>query len=502
MPTVSFYKIALLLSLVGLSSSAAGLGYYYQNRTTNLNNQVATLNTQNDPQHDQIDSLKNQIANLTQQIKNLSSNIDQLQSANTQLLNQIIQLRNQLDGSGGLCSSGKTLKIGELLDLSADLSAQGARAQASSTLAISDINSFLFSSGCNLRVSLAVDDYALDNSQALLDLQSFSALGVQVVVGPLNSGAAQFLLSYANSNHIILISPSSTSLALAIPNDYLFRTISNDGAQALADARMMVDRGATALIIVQRHDSYGDNLAGATAERFMAIGGQVIDTIPYDVTTADFTTVLNRLQADFTNNIGKYGAGHIAFDFVSFEEFGAIILKAQTTQGFPWSTLPWFGTDGEAQDSVIVNLNGHPVSQVKLPSTLYATVNNTKTLLLYNRFASKYPNLVCDQYCLGSYDDVWLAALATLQAGSYDGTELQAVMLTVASNYYGVTGWMGLDSSGDRLPQSYQIWKVVSQGNPASETWVLAGTWDAPSDSMTWITSPYSGGTAPHVELL
>src|SRR3989442_11247340 len=139
MPTVSFYKIALLLSLVGLSSSAAGLGYYYQNRTTNLNNQVATLNTQNDSQHDQIDSLKNQIANLTQQIKNLSSNIDQLQSANTQLLNQIIQLRNQLDGSGGLCSSGKTLKIGELLDLSADLSA---RAQASSTLAISDINSF------------------------------------------------------------------------------------------------------------------------------------------------------------------------------------------------------------------------------------------------------------------------------------------------------------------------------------------------------------------------
>ena len=490
MPTVSFYKIALLLSLVGLSSSAAGLGYYYQNRTTNLNNQVATLNTQNDSQHDQIDSLKSQIANLTQQIKNLSSNIDQLQSANTQLLNQIIQLRNQLDGSGGLCSSGKTLKIGELLDLSADLSAQGARAQASSTLAISDINSFLFSSGCNLRFSLAVDDYALDNSKALLDLQSFSALGVQVVVGPINSGTAQFLLSYANSNHIILISPSSTSLALAIPNDYLFRTISNDGAQALADARMMVDRGGTAIIIVQRHDSYGDNLAGATAERFMAIGGQVIDTIPYDVTTTDFTTVLNRLQADFTNNVGKYGAGHIAFDFLSFEEFGAIILKAQTSPGFPWSTLPWFGTDGEAQDSVILNVNGHPVSQVKLPSTVYATVNNTKTLALYGRFTTQYPYLVCDQYCLGSYDDVWLAALATLQAGSYDGTKIQAVMLTIASNYYGVTGWMGLAISGDRLPQSYQIWKVVSQGIPASETWVLAGTWDALSDSMTWIAPP------------
>src|SRR2546428_14177133 len=107
MPTVSFYKIGLLLSLVALSSSLAGLGYYYQNRTVGLNNQVASLNTQNDSQHDQIDSLKGQIANLTQQIKNLSSNIDQLQSTNTQLLIQIIQLRNQLGGTGGLCSSGK-----------------------------------------------------------------------------------------------------------------------------------------------------------------------------------------------------------------------------------------------------------------------------------------------------------------------------------------------------------------------------------------------------------
>src|SRR3989475_12247401 len=154
MPTVSFYKIVLLLSLVGLSSSAAGLGYYYQNRTTNLNNQVATLNTQNDSQHDQIDSLKSQIANLTQQIKNLSSNIDQLQSANTQLSNQIIQLRNQLDGSGGLCSSGKTLKIGEILDLFPDLFPP---AQATSTLARNDINSFRLSRRCNLRISLPVE---------------------------------------------------------------------------------------------------------------------------------------------------------------------------------------------------------------------------------------------------------------------------------------------------------------------------------------------------------
>src|SRR6267143_330908 len=273
MPTVSFYKIGLLLSLVALSSSLAGLGYYYQNRTVGLNNQVASLNTQNDSQHDQIDSLKGQIANLTQQIKNLSSNIDQLQSTNTQLQNQIIQLRNQLGGTGGLCSSGRTLTIGELTDLSDGVSNIGIRVKESSLLAVDDVNSLL-SSGGNLRFSLAVDDYALDNQRALLDLQSFSASGIQIVVGPLNSAAAAYILPFANSNHILLISPSSSSTALGIPSDYLFRTAPTDAAQGRVDARMMFDRGARAVIIVQRHDTYGNSVAEATAMKFAALGGK------------------------------------------------------------------------------------------------------------------------------------------------------------------------------------------------------------------------------------
>ena len=87
--------------------------------------------------------------------------------------------------------------------------------------------------------------------------------------------------------------------------------------------------------------------------------------------------------------------------------------------------------------------------------------------------------------CLNTYDDVWLAALATLQAGFNDGIKIQAVMLSVASNYFGVTGQMLLDANGDRAASvsSYQIWKVVTvNGSPA---WVIAGIWDGASDTIT-----------------
>jgi branched-chain amino acid transport system substrate-binding protein len=397
-------------------------------------------------------------------------------------------------GNQALCTSGQTLTIGELLDLSKDLSSQGKRAQASSNLAISDINSFLSTTGCSLRFTNAVTDYALDNQQALTALTNFAASGVKVVVGPLNSGAAQFILGYANSHNVVLISPSSTAPQLAIANDYLFRTVPNDANQGHADARMMLDRGAKALIIVARQDLYGQGLANATSSFFTYLGGssvKVIDTIFYPTDTTDFSTYLSTLNTDYTNNVG---AGPIAIDVIAFEEFGSFILKAKSNypSAFPWSTLPWFGTDGEAQDSVIVNATyGSLVSQVKLPSTLYAQSNNTKTIALYNAFKAANPSLICDSYCLGAYDDVWLAALATLQAGVNDGAKIQAAMLTVASNYYGVQGWDGMQPSGDLIPTNYQIWKVVSSN------WVFAGTWTPAlpgaaqnTDILTWTSPP------------
>ena len=401
-------------------------------------------------------------------------------------------------GTPALCTSGQTITIGELLDKTGELAAQGKRAEASSKIAIDDINSYLSAAGCSLKFANAVTDYQLKNDLASTGISTFAASGVQVVVGPLNSGSAQFILGYANSHHIVLISPSSTAPVLAIANDYLFRTVPNDANQGHADARMMIDRGAKALIIVSRDDAYGHGLANATQAYFTYLGGQkVIDQIFYPTDTSDFSTFLATLNTDFSNNVqptGQFTTSEIAIDVIAFNEFGSFVLRAQNDYSsiFPWSTLPWFGTDGEAQDTVIVNATyGGAVSQVRLPSTLYAQSNNSKTIDLIDRFVAANPSLICDSYCLGAYDDVWLAALATLQAGVNDGTKIQAAMMTVAKNYYGVQGWAGMQPSGDLIPTNYQIWKVVSS------KWVFAGTWTPQlpgaaenTDVLSWSNPP------------
>jgi len=403
-----------------------------------------------------------------------------------------------------LCTSGQTITLGMLLDLSKTLSDQGTRAKDVSTLAINDINSLLSGGGCNLKFTTAVDDYQLDNNLALQDLKSLAASGVQVVVGPLNSGAAQYILSYAGSNHVVLISPSSTSPALAVSNDYLYRTVPNDAAQGVADARIMTDRGATDLIIVQRHDTYGDGLANATRDRFQTLGGHVETIIRYDAaaadaSTLDWTSTLTTLNTEFNNAVGTYGAGKIAIDVVAFEEFSQMVIKAQSSfssgspYNFPWSTLPWFGTDGEADNGHIITpaSTGTLVAQVKIVSTLFSTSNNTKSNSLYSSFSSKYSGTTCDSYCLGAYDDLWLGAMSTIQAGN-NGTAIQAFLENYIKSYngalYGVTGPLSFQASGDRTPTSYQIWKVVIQSG--APTWVQAGSWDTASDTVTWTSIP------------
>jgi len=404
-------------------------------------------------------------------------------------------------GSSGLCN-GQTIPIGALNDLSSQLSAQGQGDLAAEQIAIQDLNSYLKTAGCSLTFTLDSDDYHLDTPTALTDIQAMYASGVRVVVGPLDSGTANGILSYANSNHIVLISPSSTSPALHfndVTNVYLFRTAPNDAAQGQADAREMVDRGAQAVIIINRDDTYGNGLANATKsflEKDGISAANIKGPYSYPTTTADFSTLITQIGSDYSSLSSAVGASHVAIFSVSFQEIGTLLPQAKTeNKALLSTTLPWFGVDGTAQNTVLSNSTTGPVvAQVRLPSTLFNVVNNSKTLDFYNRFkgTSTLAKITGGGafYTLEGYDDVWLAALSILSAGKNDGTAIHAIFPTVAADFYGLTGWEGL-TGNDRIPGSYQIWKVVATTSSSSGYgWVLAGTWDYNTDTVTWISPP------------
>jgi branched-chain amino acid transport system substrate-binding protein len=406
--------------------------------------------------------------------------------------------------ASGLCN-GQTVTIGALNDLSGGLSAQGKGDLAAEQMAITDVNAYTKQAGCNLNFALNSQDYKLDTPTALSELTAMGSAGIQVVVGPLNSGAAAGILNYADSNHIVLISPSSTSLALAIPNDYLFRTAPNDGAQGQADAKELLASGAKAVIVINRDDTYGDGLANSTVtwlkldDPNIVIGGPT----KYDPTTSDFTSIISTMSSQYTSLSNQVGAANVAIYVVAFQEYGSILSQTKTQAASLLSTkLPWFGMDGIAQNSDLSNSSSNVAStaaQVGVYSTLFGVLsNNSKSAAFYSRIAGTPAGAEIlgggAFYTFEGYDDVWLAALSIISAGANSGTAIQAIFPSVSSNFYGLTGGEVLTAAGDRAlfaGSGYQIWRVVSIG-AASWGWILAGQWDYATNSVSW-----NGNNAP-----
>jgi branched-chain amino acid transport system substrate-binding protein len=401
-------------------------------------------------------------------------------------------------GGGGLCS--QTIHIGLLNDLSGELSAQGKGDLAAEQIAAQEINAWLKSAGCGLNVVLDSNDYKLDGPTALSQLQAMKASGVQVVIGPLNSGAARAILPYANSNHIVLISPSSTSPALNVTdttNNYLFRTAPNDAAQGQAIAREMLTYGSKAVVIVNRDDTYGGGLANATKAFLLQDGlaaSNIAGPIKYDPTATDFSALITQITSAYNSLNTGANAGKTYIVCVAFQEIDTILAQAKTSGSAIYNVVPWFGSDGTAQNSDVANSTsgaGAYAAHVVLPSTLFNVVNNSKTLQFYQTYKGT-PQLAAVVgggvfYTMEGYDDVWVAVLATLAAGKYDGTAIHTTFVNTANSFYGLTGWEGL-SGNDRIPGSYQIWKVVTSG--AGGSWVLAGTWDFNTDTVAWTNKP------------
>ncbi|MGI0078150.1 MAG: ABC transporter substrate-binding protein [Nitrososphaerales archaeon] len=385
-----------------------------------------------------------------------------------------------------------TVNIGVLDDLTDGLSGEGLKINYTVHQAVNDINAYIQTTSLAGKVTfnVLVEDYALDNTKAQSIFNTFKSDGISAVVGPLNSGAAQALLTgYADADQIVMISPSSTSAALAIPNDYLFRTAPTDVTQGKADSAMMWQNGVKAIIQVFRQDTYGSGLANYTQADFTALGGKVVAQIPYDTTTTNFATTLSTLNSDWQSAVTQYGANSTAIQIIAFDEGATLLQQASTSYpSLIHTAQPWYGTDGVEGESAFTNSTiASTMQAVRLPATVFGFTNSTKTqALCVKLFAAT--SQTCDSYPLGAYDDMWIAALSLIACGKNSGSCVQSILPKVADNYYGVTGWTALDANGDRATSDFLIYCITGPANNLA--WTVCGSWSFQSNVVTWTNKP------------
>ena len=165
------------------------------------------------------------------------------------------------------------VKIGALLPLKGTLASGGQTEKAALDIAIKQINENLSNTNSKIRVSLVAEDTHTDPLVSLEKLKDLVAQGVSMVIGPVTSAELSTAKNYADTNGILLISPGSTSVSLAIPGDHILRFMPDDRTEAEALANKMWQDGIRAIVPMWRNDTFGNELSKYVISDFEKLGG-------------------------------------------------------------------------------------------------------------------------------------------------------------------------------------------------------------------------------------
>jgi len=387
------------------------------------------------------------------------------------------------------------IPIAGLWPLTGELSSFGEENKVAFELAVKEVNEWLKASGKAWYLSPLIEDTATDPKTTLDKVRILHGRGVKIFVGPMASAEVREIKSYADANKLLVISPSSTSPALAIPGDFILRYCPDDTVQGPAIARAAFVAGVRYLVPVWRGDAWGDGLKDATVKAFSnilkkeGVEGGVHEGIRFEPGAKEFSVEAAKLARIVDELVGKYGTGKVGVLLISFEE--AIPFFIASSKYEVLTKVKWFGSDGTALNALLVQTKESAAFAVKTKfvSTIAAPSESPKFEHVKS-YIEKTLGRTPAPYAYNTYDIVWTVALALEVVDEYDAEKVKAVLPTIVENYFGASGWFKLNEAGDRAFADYELWAI--QEKDGKFVWELVGVWKGATDTIEW-KIPYYG---------
>ncbi len=369
------------------------------------------------------------------------------------------------------------MTIGLILPLTGDLSTHGEESKVAAKLAVSNFNKYLQEVDKPWRLKVMLEDTATNPVTSLDKLTSLHAQGVDLVVGPQSSAELRLMKGYADSNGMILISPSSTSPSLAISDDNIFRLIPDDTKQGPALAKLVEHSSVKVLVPVWRADTWGDGLHDAITDSFVKRGGIVDDGIRYNPESPEFSASTSLLAEKVQKYVDEYGEDNVGVIIISFAEILQFIQSASNHDVL--DDVRWFGSDGNTKEERLI---ADPIglkfaNDVSFTTTQVAT-NENEIHKAVSDYVLEDLGRTPNSYAYSSYDAVYVAGLSILQSQN-TGNTIKDTIPNVAANYSGAIGSAKLNEAGDLDQADYDIWGIMG------EEWILLGKYTQSDDSIT-----------------
>jgi len=368
------------------------------------------------------------------------------------------------------CGPGpaETIKIGVLLDLTGDLGPMGVRMLNGARLAADEINAA--GGVLGKQVELVEEDGATDPATGFDRVKKMVLVdGVEVITGPMITGASLLSIPYADEQDVPLITPSATGIQLSEEEgtEWFFRTCLRDDAQGMVLADIIADEGYTKLATIVLDNTYGKGLETAILERLDEVGwqGEHVISIHYDEGTKDYRTELQQI---------KDSDPDVVFACTYCDD-GVVVFKQALDIGL--DEIAWLGCDGNYGSGLFAD----PKSAEFMEKAFVAATRTVGAGSKYDEFSAAYelaygeaPQVYCDTM----YDAVWSAANGIEAAGVYDGEAIRVALTEL--EFEGATGPISFNELGDRTSGLFEIWEVVE--DPTTET----GYVNAAIEVVTW----------------
>jgi branched-chain amino acid transport system substrate-binding protein len=325
-----------------------------------------------------------------------------------------------------------SVSIGAIFPLSGSVAFYGNESRDGAQLAIDEINAAGGLLGKKL-VLISEDDEG-DAAKAVNALTKLTTRDkVSFVIGSSTSGPTQAMSTLAQSNKVVLVSPSATNINVTKAGDYIFRACFIDPFQGVVGADFAYGTlgSRRAAILYDAGADYNAGLADSFRNQFKAIGAQVVADEAYQSGDVDFNAQITRIKA--ANPDVVYLPNY--YNDVSLQ------AKQLRDQGITCALVGGDGWDSLTENAGDEILNGFWSSGFASDTT------DPKGIAFVKAFQTKY-NRLASQFAALGYDTMMLVIDGIKAAGSFDPAAVKDAMAKINGPY--VTGNIRYDS--DRNP--------------------------------------------------
>lgn len=395
--------------------------------------------------------------------------------------------------------TGTEVRMGAILDLSGDYSEEGMNGKAAIELALTDLNMMHQKAGSGIRFTVSYTDTHLDTALTLQAAKNFYDQGIRwLVAGPNNSAGLNAIKSYVDQQQMISLSCFSSSPALSLPGDNIYRLITDDNVQGKALVRMMLYDSLKALVVVWRDDTYGNGLYHVVKEQLTATGVTVYDGVHYNPANTDFTGMMQQLSGVVEQAVAVYGANYTGVLLISYQE-AAGFLHAAGARKSELASVKWYGCDANAQKGSVTSdpEAASFASTVRFLAPIMA-IGKAESLppsaMVLSARISEITGSTPDAYALSAYDAVMIFGQCYNLLRKTEVEAVKSILPNICAAYNALGIQRTLNEAGDLATANYIFWTVGPL--PGGYTWESYATWMASCDEIR-LKDPGDIGTDP-----